>query len=204
MTALINAQLNLWNEKKQYLVRIEMQLGAWSKQVQADNGAEYTNAVLTNWYWDHGIKLSFTAPYSPAQNGIAKWFNCTILDLSCTILFTHNLPQFLWSESIDYVTYIHNRSYTKALHETTPEGKWGNCKLDISYLQEFGTPVWIINEQLNLPKLKPKTYKMLFMGYMDGPKAIHYYDEWSQMIKVSHNFHFQKGMTYSPPDPNWK
>ena len=34
---------------------------------------------------------------------------------------------------------------------------------------------------------------MLFMGYMDGPKAIHYYDEWSQMIKVSHNFHFQKG-----------
>ena len=113
--------------------------------------------------------------------------------MSCTMLFVHNLPQYLWSETINHATYIHNRSYTKALHEAIPEGKWGNYKPNVSHLQEFGTLVWVINEQINLSKLEPKTSKVLFMGYMDKPKAICYYDERLRMIKVSCNYCFPKG-----------
>ena len=108
---------------------------------------------------------------------IAEQFNHTILDMLHAMLFAHNLPQYLWSESINHATYINNRSYTKAHHQVTPEGKWRNYKPDVSHLQEFGTPVWIINEQINLYKLEPKTSKVLFMSYMDRPKAIRYFDE---------------------------
>jgi len=70
-----------------------------------------------------------------------------------------------------------------------PLEAWSGHKPDVSHLCEFGSPVWILNEG-QLTKLQPKSTKHTFMGFMDGPKAIKYYDAATRQVHVSCNFHF--------------
>ncbi|GBE80154.1 hypothetical protein SCP_0213570 [Sparassis crispa] len=88
------------------------------------------------------------------------------------------------------MVYIKNRSPTQALNGATPEEKWNGMKPNISYLQEFGSPVWVLTEDATLSKLAPRANKYIFVGYMDGPKAIKYYDAHTRQIKISRNFQF--------------
>jgi len=49
-------------------------------------------------------------------------------------------------------------------------------KPDVSHLREFGCDVWVLDESNNRLKLDPKLKKMIFVGFMDGSKAVQYYD----------------------------
>jgi hypothetical protein len=40
------------------------------------------------------------------------------------------------------------------------------------HLQEFASNVWVLKEGVKLSKLKPKSKKVTFIGFEDGPKAI--------------------------------
>ena len=65
-------------------------------------------------------------------------------------------------------------------------------KPDVRHLWEFGCDVWVLNESKNRSKLDPKLKKMVFVGFMDGSKAIQYYSAKSQSIKVSQNVTFNE------------
>ena len=67
----------------------------------------------------------------------------------------------------------------------TPFEAWSGTKPDVSHLQEFSCDVWILDEDKDRLKLAPKLKKMIFTGFKDGPKAVHYYDAVTQKIKVS-------------------
>ena len=76
-----------------------------------------------------------------------------------------------------------------ALNLKTPLEVWCGCKLDVSHLKEFGSPVWILNEG-QLTRLQPRSMKHTFVGFVDGPKAIKYYDASTRQVRVSHNYQF--------------
>ena len=58
-----------------YKAFIETQTGHKLKKFQSDNGGEYVNKNFKDFCGKHGIIMETTAPYSPAQNGIAKRLN---------------------------------------------------------------------------------------------------------------------------------
>ena len=74
----------------------------------------------------------------------------------------------------------------------TPHEAWTGKKPDVGHLREFGCNVWVLDESNNRSKLDPKSKKMIFVGFMDGPKAIRYYDAKTQSIKVSWNVAFNE------------
>ena len=74
----------------------------------------------------------------------------------------------------------------------TPFEAWSGTKPNVSHLQEFGCDVWILDEDKNRSKLAPKSKKMIFTGFEDGPKAVCYYNATTQKIKVSRNFVFNQ------------
>ncbi|GBE85892.1 hypothetical protein SCP_0804160 [Sparassis crispa] len=131
-----------------------------------------------------------TAPYSPSQNGVSERLNRTLLGLAHAMIYVRDLPHYLWAEAIAHAVYIKNRSPTQVLNGATPEEKWNGTKPNISYLQEFSSPVWVLTEDATLSKLAPRANKYIFVGYMDGPKAIKYYDAHTRQIKISRNFQF--------------
>ena len=57
---------------QQYLIYIEKQHSYIPKRIRMDQGREYMSTNFCTWCLNRGIKIEPTAPYSPAQNGIAE------------------------------------------------------------------------------------------------------------------------------------
>ena len=142
---------------KQYLAFIECQYSFTPKAIRADNGCEYVNNDLRSWCLDCGIEIQMTASYTPEQNGVAECWNRTVVELACVMIFAcKDVPKEWWPEVMCHATYIQNHTYVKAIPDQMPYERWsGNCP-DISVIQEFGQPVWILNQELNPFKLDAK------------------------------------------------
>ena len=80
--------------------------------------------------------------------------DCTLVELTQAMILSTKMPTFLWPEAIIHATYLCNRTHMQALDVKTPFEAWCGCKLDVSHLQEFGSPVWILTEG-QLSKMQP-------------------------------------------------
>jgi len=176
----------------EYCNKVARHFGKYPKWLRFDNGKEYVNQKVTNWAASKGITLEMTAPYSSSQNGVAERFNRTHMELARSMLVARNLPSFLWDEAVAHANYLRNRVGTRSLQGKTPYEAWYGRKPDVSHLREFGCDVWVLDEMLNLSKLKPRAKKMIFTGFMDGSKSIRYYDPETRRIKVSRNISFHE------------
>ena len=108
------------------------------------------------------------------------------------MIIARNLPIFLWDEAAAYATFIRNRSPTRASKGKTPYKVWIGKKPDVSFLREFGSEFWVLDESRNRSKLEAKAKKVIFVGIMEGSKAIRYWDKDLRAIRVSRNFTFSR------------
>ena len=67
-----------------------------------------------------GIKLHTTVTYNPASNSRADRTNGALTNAMRAMLHESGLPKFLWVQAFSRVTYVHNRTPTKALDGRTP------------------------------------------------------------------------------------
>jgi hypothetical protein len=67
------------------------------------------------------------------------------------------LPKYLWAEAFNAVTYVHNRTPTRALGGRTPYEVVHGVKPDVSHLRAFGAPCAIVglNETPESGPLRP-------------------------------------------------
>ena len=77
-----------------YLAHLKTQ-GINPKGIQMDCGKEFINEKLENWCKECGMETHYTAPYSPSQNGIVEWMDCTLVKLSQAMIIANDLPEFL-------------------------------------------------------------------------------------------------------------
>ena len=177
---------------KEHAAKVKQCFGKGLTYLRVDNGKELVNADVKRFCAEEGITIETTAPYSPSQNGIAEHYNRTLLELIRAMLLAKGLPPFLWDEAVSHAVYIRNRSPTRALKGKTPYEAWTGKKPDVSHFREFGCDVWILDETKNKSKLAPKSQKMTFVGFMEGSKAVRYWDRAARSIKVSRNFVFNE------------
>ena len=76
---------------KNYLTHLKTQ-DKLPKVIRFDNGKEFLNAKLESWCAQQGIEIQTTAPYSPSQNGIAKFMNRTFVELARAMINSNQLP----------------------------------------------------------------------------------------------------------------
>ena len=139
---------------RNYVAYLERQYNLFPKWFHANNGSEYITGDVQRWCAAKGIRLEYTVPYSPAQNGIAEWMNCTLVELARAMILSTKTPNFLWPEAIAHTAYLRNWTHMQALNAKTPLKAWCGRKPDVSHLQEFGSPVWILTEG-QLSKMQP-------------------------------------------------
>jgi hypothetical protein len=88
-----------------------------------------------------------------------------------------NIPISLWPTTIAHTAYLRNRAYSNALKTQTPYERWYKKKPDVTHLQEYGSPVIVLIEGENVPKLEPKAREYLFVGFDDETSSVKYYDK---------------------------
>ena len=185
---------------KEYLTHLKTQ-DKNPKAIRVDRGKEFVNDDLKTWCREHGIEIHMTTPYSPSQNGVAERMNRTIVEPARAML--RGLPEFLWEYAVNHSSYLHNRTYTRALNNKTPYEMRFKKKPNVFHLREFGAPVWVLLQGQKVPrKMESKSRRRVFIGYDDGSKSVKYYNAETRKILTSRNFHFLSLTNdETPPEP---
>ncbi|GKF36529.1 retrovirus-related pol polyprotein from transposon TNT 1-94 [Tanacetum coccineum] len=150
--------------------------------VWTDNGTEFVNKDLTDYYDNVGITHEKTVLRTPQQNGVVERRNRTLVEAARTMLIFSKDSLFLWAESIATACYTQNRSLIHTLHDKTPYELVNDKKLDLSFLRVFGALCYLTNDSEDLDKLKAKADIGFFVGYAPNRKGYRIYNKRTQQI----------------------
>jgi hypothetical protein len=77
--------------------------------LRTDNGTEYVNKRFGGFLSEKGIMHKISCPDTPPQNGVAERKNRHILEVTRSLVYTMNVPNFLWSEVFLTAIFLINR-----------------------------------------------------------------------------------------------
>nr|GEY86025.1 integrase, catalytic region, zinc finger, CCHC-type, peptidase aspartic, catalytic [Tanacetum cinerariifolium] len=93
-----------------FLKMIQVRLKVPFRHIQTDNGTEFVNQTLREYYELVGISHETSVARSPQQNGVVERRNRTLIEAACTMLIYAQAPLFLWAEAVATACYTQNRS----------------------------------------------------------------------------------------------
>lgn len=110
--------------------------GTRIKTVRADNGTEFCNKAMKDYFSRRGITLETSAPYTHEQNGRSEREMRTIVECARTMLLAKNMPTRLWAEAVNTAVYILNRCISSQSCNITSFELWYNRKpnLPLNYV----------------------------------------------------------------------
>lgn len=174
---------------KNFVEMIKTQKNATIKKFRCDQGSEYVNNELKNYFAANGIIFQCTAGYSPEQNGISEKKNRTLVESARTMLIDSKLSPALWGEAINYACYVQNRIPYKN-EKLIPYETFYGSKAKLDHLEVFGCDVYThIPKQLR-KKFDSKAQKMKFVGIDMMSKAYRLFD--GHHVRVSRDVSFLK------------
>ncbi|GJT53634.1 retrovirus-related pol polyprotein from transposon TNT 1-94 [Tanacetum coccineum] len=146
------------NGKKYILVIVDdYSRFTWVKFLRTDNGTEFVNQTLCEYYEKVGISHETSVARSPQQNGVIERRNRTLIEAAHTMWIYAKAPLFLWAEAVATTCYTQNRSIIRLRHGKTPYDLLHDKLPDLSFFHVFGALCYPTNDSENLGKLQPKT-----------------------------------------------
>ncbi|GJW10840.1 retrovirus-related pol polyprotein from transposon TNT 1-94 [Tanacetum coccineum] len=89
---------------------IQVRLKVPVRRIRTDNGTEFVNQTLREYYEKVGISHETSVARSPQQNGVVERRNRTLIEAAHTMLIYAKAPLFLWAEAVATACYTQNRS----------------------------------------------------------------------------------------------
>ncbi|KAD4584712.1 hypothetical protein E3N88_22313 [Mikania micrantha] len=84
-----------------FVLYVEKQYSLPVKCVRSDNGTEFRNHILDEFYLSKGIKRQYSIPRTPEQNGLVERKNRTLIEAARTMLADSGLPLTFWAEAVN-------------------------------------------------------------------------------------------------------
>nr|GEY46073.1 uncharacterized mitochondrial protein AtMg00810-like [Tanacetum cinerariifolium] len=81
-----------------FLKMIQVRLKVPVCRIRIDNGTNFVNQTLRDYYEEVGISHKISVPRSPQQNGVVERRNRTLIEAARTMLIYAQAPLFLWAE----------------------------------------------------------------------------------------------------------
>nr|GEZ84780.1 Gag-Pol polyprotein [Tanacetum cinerariifolium] len=147
-----------------FLKMIQVRLKVPVRRIRTDNGTEFINHTLRDYYEEVGISHETSVAHSLHQNGVVERRNRTLIEAARTMLIYAQAPLFLWAEAVATACFTQNRSIIRLRHEKTPYELLHNKLPDLSFFHVFGALCYLKNDSENLDKLQPKADIGIFIG----------------------------------------
>nr|GEZ91402.1 retrotransposon protein, putative, unclassified [Tanacetum cinerariifolium] len=183
---------------KNFLKKIYVRLQAPVIIVRTDNGTEFKNHVLKEYFDSVGILHETSAAKTPQQNGVVKRRNRTLVEAAKTMLILSHAPLFLWAEAIATACYTQNHSIIHRRCNKIPYELIQGRKPDISYLHVFGALCYLKNDREDISKLGAKGDIGFFIGYSANSVAYRVYNRRIKKIMETMNVTSELKLTYAP------
>jgi len=88
---------------------IHTQFGKKIKVLRSDNGGEFVNKSMQEFFRENDLIHQTSCPNTPPQNGVAKQKNCKLLETTRAMIFDAQVPTRFWPEAVATTTYLLNR-----------------------------------------------------------------------------------------------
>ncbi|GJT52727.1 retrovirus-related pol polyprotein from transposon TNT 1-94 [Tanacetum coccineum] len=133
-----------------FLKMIQVRLKVTVQRIRIDNGTEFVNQTLREYYEKIGISHETSVARSPQQNGVVEKRNHTLIEASRTMLIYAKAPLFLSTEAVATACYTQNRFIVRLRHDKTPYELLHDKPPDLSFFHVFGTLCYPTNDGENL------------------------------------------------------
>jgi hypothetical protein len=156
---------------------------------RSDNGKEYFNTNLGDFFLQNGIIHQSSCPNTPQQNGVAERKNRHLLEVARALLFSSKVPNYMWGEAVLTAAYLINRMPSKVLNFQTPIDTFKECfpstrvSTDLT-LKIFGCSAFV-HEHKNVGKHEPRAIKCVFVGYSPTQKGYKCFDPKNKKMYVT-------------------
>nr|GEW46233.1 retrovirus-related Pol polyprotein from transposon TNT 1-94 [Tanacetum cinerariifolium] len=124
--------------------------------IRTDNGIEFKNQVLKEYFDSVGISHQMSSVRTPQQNRVVERRNMTLVEAARTMLIFSRAPLFLWAKAIATACFTQNRSIIHPRFNKTPYELINGKKTDISFLHVFGALCYPKNDREDIGKLGAK------------------------------------------------
>nr|GEZ81126.1 Gag-Pol polyprotein [Tanacetum cinerariifolium] len=146
-----------------FFQQLQVGLNKTVRYICTDNGTEFVNQTLTNYYERIGIFHPKTVPKTPQQNGVVERRNRTLVEAARTMLINFKAPMFLWAE--------------------VP---------DLTFFRVFGALCYPTNDSEDLRKLQPTADIGIFVGYAPSRKGYRIYNKRTRRIMETIHVQFDE------------
>ncbi|GJW73043.1 retrovirus-related pol polyprotein from transposon TNT 1-94, partial [Tanacetum coccineum] len=147
--------------------KIKVHLNATIHKVRTDNGTEFVNQTLHDFYENVSISHQTSVARTPQQKDVVERRNQTLVEAARTMLIFSKAPLFLWTEAINTACYTQKRSLIRLRYNKTSYELMHNKKPDLSFFYVFGSLCYPTNDNEDLGKLNTKANIV-----DDAPKAM--------------------------------
>nr|GFA64374.1 hypothetical protein [Tanacetum cinerariifolium] len=133
-----------------FLKMIQVRLKVSVRRIRTDNGTEFVNQTLREYYEEVGISHETSVARSPQQNGVVERRNHTLIEAARTMLIYAQAPLFLWAKVVATACFTQNRSIIRIRHGKTPYELLHSKLPDLSFFHVFGALCYPTNDSENL------------------------------------------------------
>ncbi|KAD6796314.1 hypothetical protein E3N88_07210 [Mikania micrantha] len=180
-----------------FVVYTENQYSLPVKCVRSDNGTEFRNHILDEFYLSKGIKRQYSIPRTPEQNGVVERKNRTLIEAARSMIADSGLPLTFWAEAVNTACYVQNRVLVNQRLLKTPYEVLHHLAPLISFFRAFGCPCYILNTKDQLQRFDSKVDAGYFVGYSSTCKVYRVFNCRTKIVEETLHVKFNE----SPKDP---
>ncbi|GJT96144.1 putative ribonuclease H-like domain-containing protein [Tanacetum coccineum] len=148
---------------KSFITGIENLVDHKVKVIRCDNGIEFKNREINQFYEMKGILREFSVARTPQQNKVAERRNRIIIKAVRTMIADSKLPTTFWTKAVNTACYV-----------------------------PFGCPVSILNTLDHLGKFDGKADEGFFVGYSLNSKAFRVFNSRTRIMEENLHIRFSK------------
>ena len=166
---------------KTFVSRTLLDTGNSVLKIVTDNGSEYVNNDLKQFFEEKGIIHERSVPYTPSQNGYIERDIRTVKEAARTMLNHTDVNKNLWTEAIANAVYTLNRVISRN-KEQTPYELWFKKRPSLKNLRIFGESAVIKTLDSKTEQWDEKGSVAKFLGYTDRFNTFRFLDHNDKII----------------------
>ncbi|KAJ9558152.1 hypothetical protein OSB04_012766 [Centaurea solstitialis] len=159
---------------------------------QCDNGREFNNQPLLDFFKTHGIKIRFSCPYTSPQNGKAERTIRTINNTLRTSLIQASLPPTFWVEALLSSVHTFNLLPSTTIQYKTPFEVLFGFFPTYTHLRVFGCLCYPNTSPTSPHKLAPRSSACVYLGPSTDHRGYRCLDLITQKVIISRHVTFDE------------
>ena len=182
---------------KRYEAWVRNHHNVFIEVLRTNRGGKYLSHEFTAHLEAQGTEHVLTVHDTLQQNGVAEQLNGILAEKVRGMLYNSGLPQFLWGEAVNHVTWLKNRTSTKALEGRMPFKAVYGKPPNLAGLPVWGAQIWV--HDADASKIGAHACLGHWVGYDSQSRGHHVYWPDKRSVTVKQSIRFEMDEVDLPP-----